>query len=224
LIIRRTGFFVVHFTLELAREANLQVDKAHFSQLLEEHKAKSRRGAEQKFRGGLSNHSEQTTRLHTATHLLHAALRQVLGPSVHQMGSNITPERLRFDFSYPDALTSAQLREVERLVNEEITRDDDVSSAVMSLAQALESGALAFFGAKYGEQVKVYTIGDFSCEVCGGPHATHTGELGGVTILKQEAVGQGARRIRAVLAPSAKGFVQDNGSSTQPSQGVVRVR
>lgn len=198
--------FPLPLTLELASEEGLQVDEARFGQLLEEHKAESRRGAEQKFKGGLSDQSEQTTRLHTATHLLHAALRKVLGPSVRQMGSNITSERLRFDFSYPDALTDVQLREVERLVNEQIMRDEPVNYDMLPLAQATESGALAFFGAKYGEQVKVYRIGDFSCEVCGGPHATHTGELGGFTIVKQEAVGQGVRRIRAVIRVQTPGI------------------
>jgi alanyl-tRNA synthetase len=205
--------FPLPLTLELAREEGLQVDEDGFSQMLEEHKADSRRGAEQKFKGGLVDHSEQTTRLHTATHLLHAALRQVLGTSVRQMGSNITPERLRFDFSYPDALSEAQLREVERLVNEEIARDDRVSYEVMPLAQATDSGALAFFNAKYGEQVKVYSIGTFSREVCGGPHAAYTGELGGFTVVKQEAVGQGVRRIRAVIRVQTPGIsLADSGS------------
>ena len=197
--------FPLPLTLELAREDGLLVDEGRFGELLEEHKTDSRRGAEQKFKGGLQDHSEQTTRLHTATHLLHAALRQVLGASVRQMGSNITPERLRFDFSHPEALSEAQLREVERLVNEEISRNDSVSYDVLSLEQAVEGGALAFFGAKYGEQVKVYSIGAFSREVCGGPHAAHTGELGGFTIVKQEAVGQGVRRIRAVIASPCEG-------------------
>lgn len=191
--------FPLPLTLELAREDGLRVDENRFEALLIEHKETSRRGAAQKFKGGLQDQSEQTTRLHTATHLLHTALRQVLGASVRQMGSNITPERLRFDFSYPEALSDAQLREVERLVNEEIMRDDAISYTVMPPAQAIESGALAFFGAKYGDMVKVYSIGAFSREVCGGPHATRTGELGRLTIIKQEAVGQGVRRIRAVI-------------------------
>jgi alanyl-tRNA synthetase len=195
--------FPLSFTVELAREQGLGVDEARFAVLQEGHKALSRRSTEQKFKGGLADHTAQTTRLHTATHLLHAALRRVLGASVRQMGSNITAERLRFDFSYPERLTDEQMRQIEVLVNEQIERDQPVSSEVMPLEQALASGALAFFGEKYGDQVKVYCIGDFSKEVCGGPHVMHTGELGRFRITKQEAVGQGVRRIRAVLEAPA---------------------
>ena len=191
--------FPLALTVELAREEGLQVDEARFDALEIEHRELSRRGTEQKFKGGLADHTEQTTRLHTATHLLHAALRQVLGPAVQQKGSNITVERLRFDFSYPTKLTDEQLRQVEQIVNEQIERDSLISCETMSLDQALTAGALAFFGEKYGEQVKVYTIDAFSKEVCGGPHVSHTGELGRFRIVKQEAVGQGVRRIRAVL-------------------------
>ena len=191
--------FPLALTVELAREEGLQVDEARFDALEIEHRELSRRGTEQKFKGGLADHAEQTTRLHTATHLLHAALRQVLGPAVQQKGSNITVERLRFDFSYPSKLTDEQLRQVEQIVNEQIERDSSISCETMSLDQALAAGALAFFGEKYGECVKVYTIGAFSKEVCGGPHVSHTGELGGFRIVKEEAVGQGVRRIRAVL-------------------------
>jgi alanyl-tRNA synthetase len=191
--------FPLALTLELAREQGLAVDTAGFEALYREHQERSRRGAEQKFKGGLADQAAQTTRLHTATHLLHQALRQVLGPAVHQMGSNITAERLRFDFSWPDKLTPEQLREVEAIVNEQIASDLPVSMDVMPLAEALRLGALAFFGDKYGEHVKVYRIGDFSMEVCGGPHVAHTGELGRFRIHKQEPVGQGVRRIRAVL-------------------------
>lgn len=191
--------FPLPLTAELAREQGLRVDEAGFEKLYAEHKAQSRKGSEHKFKGGLADHAETTTRLHTATHLLHQALRQVLGESVHQMGSNITAERLRFDFSYPEKLTPAQIAEIERIVNEQIQNDLPVAFEVMPLDQALQSGALAFFGEKYGEQVKVYSIGKFSKEVCGGPHVTHTGELGKFRIVKQEAVGQGVRRVRAVL-------------------------
>jgi alanyl-tRNA synthetase len=191
--------FPLPLTVELAREQGLRVDEAGFEALYQEHKEISRRGMEQKFKGGLADHAEETTRLHTATHLLHQALRQVLGTSVHQMGSNITAERLRFDFSYPDKLTPEQLAQVERIVNEQIAQDWPVSVQVMPLEQALNSGALAFFGEKYGDQVKVYTIGSFSKEVCGGPHVRSTGELGGLRITKQESVGHGVRRLRAVL-------------------------
>ena len=194
--------FPLPLTVELAREQGLNVDEPGFEKLYQEHKEESRRGSEQKFKGGLADHAETTTRLHTATHLLHQALRQVLGTSVHQMGSNITAERLRFDFSYPEKLTPEQIAEVERIVNKQIAKDLPVSVDVMTLDQATQSGALAFFGEKYGDQVKVYTMGSFSKEVCGGPHVTHTGELGKFKIAKQEAVGQGVRRVRAVLLPT----------------------
>ncbi len=186
-------------TVELAREQGLTVDLAGFGVEYTRHRDQSRRAVGGYFKGGLADHTLETTRLHTASHLLQSALRRVLGPAVHQMGSNITPERLRFDFSHPQRLDEDQLTEVERMVNQQISRDLPVMMEVMTLDQALESGALAFFGEKYGQQVKVYTIGDFSKEVCGGPHVAHTGELGYFKILKQEAVGAGVRRIRAGL-------------------------
>jgi alanyl-tRNA synthetase len=191
--------FPLSFTVELAREQGLAVDQAGFERLYREHQEISRRGMEQKFKGGLADHAVETTRLHTATHLLHQALRRVLGPDVRQMGSNITVERLRFDFSHPSKLAPEQLAEVESIVNEQIRRDLPVSVETMPLDQALQSGALAFFGEKYGDLVKVYSIGDFSREVCGGPHVEHTGDLGRFKITKQEPVGQGVRRVRAVL-------------------------
>ncbi len=191
--------FPQSLTVELAREQGLSVDKARFAALYEEHKALSRRGVDRKFKGGLVDQSEAATRLHTATHLLHAALRRVLGPAVRQMGSNITPERLRFDFSHPARLTPAELGQVEALVNEQIQADLPVSVDLLPLDEALAAGALAFFGEKYGEQVKVYSVGGFSKEVCGGPHVTRTGQLGRLRVVKEEAVGQGVRRVRAVL-------------------------
>jgi alanyl-tRNA synthetase len=186
-------------TVELAREQGLTVDEAGFELEYARHRDQSRSAAGGYFKGGLADHTIETTRLHTASHLLQSALRRVLGPTVHQMGSNITPERLRFDFAHPQRLDEDQLAEVESIVNQQIFRDLPVTMEVMTLDQALESGALAFFGEKYGQQVKVYTIGDFSKEVCGGPHVAHTGELGRFKIIKQEAVGAGVRRIRAVL-------------------------
>ncbi len=186
-------------TVELAREQGLAVDEAGFEQEYARHREESRLAQQGSFKGGLADHAVETTRLHTASHLLQAALRRVLGNDVHQMGSNITVDRLRFDFSHPARLTDEQLAEVERIVNEQIALDLPVTMEMMTLDQALQSGALAFFGDKYGGQVKVYTIGDFSKEVCGGPHVTHTGELGRFKISKQEAVGAGTRRIRAVL-------------------------
>ncbi len=191
--------FPLSLTVELAGEQGLRVDQEGFARQYEGHQALSRQNANKKFKGGLADQSEATTRLHTASHLLQQALRQVLGPEVAQMGSNITPERLRFDFSWPARLSEAQLAEVEALVNAQIQADLPVSMAVMPLADALAAGALAFFGEKYGDLVKVYAIGQFSKEVCGGPHVSHTVELGHFKILKQEAVGQGVRRIRAIL-------------------------
>ena len=194
-----TNGLPLELTVELAAEAGLGVDEAGFTQAYERHKQESRQASEQHFAGGLSERTLETTRLHTASHLLQAALRRVLGPGVRQMGSNITAERLRFDFSHPSRLTDEELAEVERLVNEQITRGLPVTVEMMTLEQAQERGALAFFGEKYGEQVKVYSIGDFSKEVCGGPHVQSTNELGRFQILKQEAVKQGVRRIRAAL-------------------------
>ncbi|MGB8644386.1 MAG: alanine--tRNA ligase [Anaerolineae bacterium] len=193
-------------TVELAREEGLAVDETRFESEYQAHQELSRRGAEGRFKGGLADQAEGTTRLHTATHLLHQALRQVLGPDVHQRGSNITAERLRFDFSYPDRLTPEQLAQVEAIVNAQIAQDAQVSVEVMPLPQALQAGALAFFGEKYGEQVKVYTIGAFSKEVCGGPHVQRTSQLGRFKIVKQEAVGQGVRRVRAILEKDGKSF------------------
>jgi alanyl-tRNA synthetase len=140
-----------------------------------------------------------TTALHTATHLLHQALRMVLGDHVGQKGSNITVDRLRFDFTHPDKMTKEQLKEVEDIVNEQISRDLPVTMEVMSLEQAKEAGAIAFFESKYGEQVKVYSIGDFSKEVCGGPHVERTGTMGRFKIRKEQSSSAGVRRIKAVL-------------------------
>jgi len=191
--------FPLELTREMAREQGLTVDEAGFEQAYADHQALSRAGAEQKFAGGLADHSEQTTKLHTATHLLHAALRLVLGEHVHQAGSNITVERLRFDFTHPEKLTDEQLKKVEDLVNEAIAADYPVCVDTMSLEEAQAAGALAFFGERYGDRVNVYSIADFSMEVCGGPHVEHTGQLGHFKIQKQEAVGRGVRRIRAVV-------------------------
>jgi alanyl-tRNA synthetase len=145
-----------------------------------------------------------TTRLHTATHLLHQALRTVLGSHVAQKGSNITVERLRFDFSNPQPMTEEQIRKVQDIVNEQIKRDLPVTMEVMTLEQARSGGAIALFGEKYEEKVKVYTIGDFSKEVCGGPHVEHTGVLGKFVIQKEQSSSAGVRRIRAVLEDNGK--------------------
>ncbi len=191
--------FPVEITEELAREHGMSVDRAGFDDAFQKHQELSKAGAEKVFKGGLADHSEMTTRLHTATHLLHQALRQVLGTHVAQKGSNITVERLRFDFSHPQPMTEEEVRKVQEIVNEQIARDLPVTMEVMTLEQAKAAGAIALFGEKYQEKVKVYTIGDFSKEVCGGPHVQHTGELGKFVIQQEQSSSAGVRRIRAVL-------------------------
>ncbi len=187
-------------TAELAQEHGLSIDLDGFNLLFKQHQERSRLANQKKFEGGLADHSERTTQLHTATHLLHQALRDVLGIHVRQVGSNITQERLRFDFSHPKKLTSEEIRRVEQIVNEQILRDLQTTVEVMPLQQALDQGALAFFGERYGDLVKVYKIGDYSMEVCGGPHVQHTGGMGRFRIIKAETIGQGVQRIRADLA------------------------
>ena len=191
--------FPPEMTNELAKENDLTLDMAEFDKLFQEHQEKSRAGAEQKFKGGLADHSEQTTAYHTATHLLHKALQIVLGPHATQKGSNLTAERLRFDFANPTKLTPEELQRVEDIVNEQIQRDLKVTCEEMTLEEARESGATGLFENKYGDKVKVYTIGDFSKEICGGPHVEHTGDMGHFKIKKEEAVSSGVRRIKAVL-------------------------
>jgi len=191
--------FPLELTQELAGQRGVKVDQAGFQVAFAEHQAQSRQGSAARFRGGLAERMPETTRLHTATHLLQAALRQVLGSHVEQRGSNITAERLRFDFSHATQLTPEQLAEVETLVNQQIARNLAVGWAEMSVAEARDAGAIGLFGERYGERVKVYTIGDWSKEICGGPHVEQTGALGHFRIVKEEAVGAGARRIRAVL-------------------------
>ena len=191
--------FPIELTEELARESGLTVDKAEFEEAFKKHQALSRAGSEQIFKGGLADHSEQTTAYHTATHLLHKALRMVLGDHVEQKGSNITAERLRFDFSHPQPMTAEEKAEVERIVNEQIQADLPVTVQIMSLEEAKQSGAMALFGEKYEDTVKVYSIGNFSKEVCGGPHVEHTGVLGRFVIQKEQSSSAGVRRIRAVL-------------------------
>jgi alanyl-tRNA synthetase len=175
------------------------VDRAEFDKAFDAHRDVSRQGADKAFKGGLADNSEATTRLHTATHLLHRSLQMVLGDHVKQKGSNITVERLRFDFSHPEKMTSEQIARVEQIVNDVIARKVPVTMEMMTLEAAQKSGATALFAGKYGEQVKVYTMGDFSKEVCGGPHVENTGSLGKFRIVKEEASSAGVRRIRAVL-------------------------
>ena len=191
--------FPIELTEELAKEHGFDVDKAGFDAAFQKHQELSRSGAEQQFKGGLADHSELTTALHTATHLLHAALRKTLGTHVGQKGSNITAERLRFDFTHPAPMTKEELKTVEDLVNDAIQRDLPVTVETMTLEEAREQGAIAFFANKYGEKVTVYTVGDVSKEVCGGPHVTHTGDMGHFRILKEQSSSAGVRRIKAVL-------------------------
>ena len=196
--------FPVEMTEELARERGLTVDMDGFHDCFRRHQATSQAGAEQRFKGGLADHSEQSARLHTATHLLHAALRKVLGPEVAQKGSNITAERLRFDFSFGRKMTKEELAEVERLVNEAIESHTPVTCEEMTVAQAKEQGAIGLFESKYGEKVKVYTMGPYSKEICGGPHAQNTGDLVSFKIKKEESSSAGVRRIKAVIGAEAE--------------------
>ena len=191
--------FPIEMTCELARERGLKVDIPAFEECFKQHQATSHAGAEQRFKGGLADHSEETTKLHTATHLLHAALRKVLGDEVHQKGSNITAERLRFDFTFGRKVTKEELAEVEKLVNEAIESHTPVVCREMTVADAKAEGAIGLFESKYGEKVRTYKMGDYSFEICGGPHAENTGDLGEFHILKEESSSAGVRRIKAVL-------------------------
>lgn len=193
--------FPLELTEELLRERGQAADREAFQAEFKKHQELSRASAGT-FKGGLSDDSAASTRLHTATHLLHQALRTVLGPHVEQRGSNITPERLRFDFPHSQKVTPEELAKVEELVNEAIKRDLPVSFDMMNPADAKAVGAIGLFDDKYaqlGGQIKVYSVGDFSKEICGGPHVTHTGDLGSFKILKEEAVSAGIRRIKAVV-------------------------
>lgn len=203
-ILFSTYGFPVEITEEMCREKNITLNRAEFDTEMKHHQDVSRSGAEQKFKGGLGGHGEMETRYHTATHLLHQALRTVLGDHVSQKGSNITAERLRFDFTHPTKMTDDEKKRVEEIVNEKIQASLPVSVVEMTLEEAEKTGALHFFGDKYGEKVTVYYIGDsmeaaFSKEFCGGPHVKNTNELGKFKISKEEAVASGVRRIKAVL-------------------------
>ena len=191
--------FPPEMTEELANEHGKTIDMKAFKELFSKHQELSRAGSTQKFKGGMADQNEITIAYHTATHLLHKALQIVLGEHATQSGSNITEERLRFDFKHPEKVTKEQLEEVERIVNEQIKRDLPVTCEEMSLEDAQKSGAMGLFTNKYGDMVKVYTIGDFSKEICGGPHVEKTGVLGTFKIKKEEASSAGVRRIKAVL-------------------------
>ena len=191
--------FPLELTQELGAENGFTVDVEGFKEAEKKHQELSRTQSAGTFKGGLAERSEITTKYHTATHLLQAALRQVLGPHVAQKGSNITEERMRFDFSHPAPMTKEELKQVENIVNEQIKRNLPVKMEIMSLDDAKKSGATALFGEKYESNVKVYTIGDFSKEVCGGPHVENTGSLGTFVITKEQSSSAGVRRIKAVL-------------------------
>ena len=191
--------FPIEMTRELAAEKGLTIDEEGFTKRFEEHQKNSHAGAEQRFKGGLADHSVQTTRLHTATHLLHAALRKVLGPEVSQKGSNITAERLRFDFTFGRKMTKEEIAEVQALVNEWIQADVPIEMKETTVAEAKAEGAIGLFESKYGEKVRMYTMGPYSKEICGGPHANHTGELVSFKIMKEESSSAGVRRIKATI-------------------------
>lgn len=205
--------FPWELTEEIAQERGQVVDRAAFEAAFVRHRDASRTASSGKFKGGLQDHSETTIKYHTATHLLHAALRQVLGKHVQQKGSNITGERLRFDFSHTQAMTEAEKTKVSQLVNQWIAADLPVTQATMLKTEALKSGAMAFFAERYPDEVSVYTIGQnpagsagegwVSRELCGGPHVQHTGEIGPISIIKEQAVSAGVRRIYMQLQPNS---------------------
>ncbi|MFA6428017.1 MAG: alanine--tRNA ligase [Candidatus Buchananbacteria bacterium] len=191
--------FPLELTKELAKERKIEVDERAYWEEFTKHQELSRTATEGKFKGGLADHSAMTTKYHTTTHLLLAALRQVLGTGVVQKGSNITAERLRLDFAYDQKMTPEQLKQVESIVNQKISEKIAVTMQEMSLAEAKKVCTYAMFDQKYGERVKVYTVGDHSIEICGGPHIANTGELGHFKIIKEEASSAGVRRIKAIL-------------------------
>jgi alanyl-tRNA synthetase len=197
--------FPLEITEELVREQGITVNRDDFREEFKKHQDISRAGSQGLFKGGLADHSETIVKYHTTTHLLQAALMQVLGSHVQQMGSNITAERLRFDFKHPEKVTPEQLSQIETLINQKIQEDLPMTKTIMPKTEALKSGAVAFFRDKYPETVSVYTIGKnpdhgwFSKELCGGPHVSSTGSIGPVTIKKEEAVGAGVRRVYLIL-------------------------
>ncbi len=192
--------FPLEITEELAKEQGFTVDKEGYKEAEKVHIEKSKIGSDQKFKGGLAEQNETTARLHTATHLLNAALKSVLGDDgINQRGSNITVERLRFDFNFPRKLTAEELKRVEDRVNEAIAANVPVTLEEMTVEEAKDQGAVGIFTSKYGEKVKVYTMGKYSKEICGGPHAKTTGELHHFKIVKEEASSAGVRRIKAIL-------------------------
>jgi alanyl-tRNA synthetase len=202
-ILFTTYGFPVEMTEELAKEKGMKIDRKKFDEDFKKHQELSRTATAGKFKSGLADNSEQVTRLHTAAHLLLAALRKVLGDHVYQRGSNITAERLRLDFSHKEKMTPEQIKKVEDAVNEVILKDLPVNCVEVSLEKAKEIGAMGVFESKYGDKVKVYSVGTpdcpYSCEICAGPHIQKTGELGHFKILKEEASSAGVRRIKAII-------------------------
>jgi len=198
-----TAFYLYEsfgFPKELTEEVlGRKVDNESWNASMKTHQDRSRQGAEKKFKGGLADQSWTSTRYHTATHLLHKALREVLGTWVEQRGSNITADRMRFDFSHPQKMTPEEVRKVEALVNDAIARDLPVHYEEMSVDEAKARGAIGLFEERYGDRIKVYVVGDFSSEICGGPHVGHTGQIGRFKIVKEEASSAGIRRIKAVV-------------------------
>lgn len=195
----QTYGFPFEISEELFKKKGKTLNRKEFNQVFEDHKKLSRAASKSMFKGGLEDQSEETKKLHTATHLLHQSLRQILGDHVRQEGSNITAKRLRFDFSHPQALTEVEIKKIENLINKKIKANLPVKKTIQAKAKALKSGVLAFFKETYPDKVSIYSIGDFSQEICGGSHVTSTVEIGGVKIIKQESVAAGKRRIYAVL-------------------------
>jgi alanyl-tRNA synthetase len=194
--------FPFEMSVDLAKEKKISHSpdlKETFEELFKKHQTQSRAGAEGKFSGGLADHSEKVQMLHTATHLLHQALKMVLGDHVEQRGSNITADRLRFDFSHPEKVTPEQISEVEKIVNDQIEKNLPVECFEMTVDEAKEKGAIGLFESKYGDKVKVFSIGNFSTEICGGPHCINTGDLKSFKVKKEQSSSAGVRRIKAVI-------------------------
>ena len=191
--------YPLEMTLELAKEQGLEVDVAGFEEANKKHQELSRTTSAGSFKAGLQDNSAVVTRMHTATHLLHAALHKVLGPTANQKGSNITAERLRFDFTWPEKMTDEQIKAVEDMVNQWIKDAIPVTKKTTTVEEAKTEGAMALFGSKYGDQVSLYTIGDVSKEICCGPHVENTSELGSFKIQKEQSSSAGVRRIKAVI-------------------------
>jgi len=213
----QTYGFPIEITEELFFEKGQKIDRKSFEKEFEKHKKLSRTASAGMFKGGLADKSEEVTKLHTTTHLLHSALRKVLGEHVQQKGSNITAERLRFDFTHKEKLRNEEIKKVEKMINRQIEKDLPVTYETKTYKEAITEGALAFFGERYGEKVKVYTIGNdpksgwFSKEVCGGPHVKSTSEIGRVKIKKQEKIGSGLVRIYASIDQTSSTKSQTEG-------------